>query len=113
QRRSGLQRVVRLHPQAAAGHHRALALGDQHDLERRRFLAAALLVEAGHGEHLKGSAKVEHLHVGEEGVLASVEIWVATPQNVETLCQARISTRRRNHPCGRYDGFDDKGKTWS
>ena len=48
-----------------------------------------------------------------EGVLASVEIWVATPQNVETLWQARISKRRRNHPCGRYDGFGDKGKTWS
>jgi len=48
-----------------------------------------------------------------EGVLASVEIRVATPQNVETLWPSDISTRRRNHPCGRYDGFGDKGKTWS
>ncbi len=46
-----------------------------------------------------------------EGVLAQVEIRVATPQNVETLWPSDISTRRRNHPCGRYDGFGDEGKT--
>ena len=47
-----------------------------------------------------------------EGVLASVEIWVATPQNVETLASG-LSKRRRNHPCGKYDGFGGKGKTWN
>jgi hypothetical protein len=45
-------------------------------------------------------------------VLASVEIWVATPQNVETLA-SDLSKKRRNHPCGRYDGFGGKGKTWN
>jgi len=48
-----------------------------------------------------------------EGVLVPVEIRVATPQNVETLWSSDISTRRRNHPCARYDGFGDKGKTWN
>ena len=61
----------------------------------------------------EGKRTVRHRGQQQEGVLASVEIWVATPQNVETLCQARISTRRRNHPCGRSDGFGGKGKTWN
>jgi hypothetical protein len=45
-------------------------------------------------------------------VLASVEIGVATPQNVETLASS-LSNRRRNHPCGRYDEYGGKGKTWN
>jgi hypothetical protein len=58
-------------------------------------------------------AQSTHSICRREGVLASVEIRVATPQNVETLWPSDISTRRRNHPCGRYDGFGDKGKTWN
>ena len=55
---------------------------------------------------------VGHVRIFREGVLASVEIRVATPQNVETPA-SDLSKRRRNHPCGRYDGFGDKGKTWN
>ena len=61
ERRAGFERDVGKDAQPSGRHHRFGALGDQHDLERRGFLAAPRLVEASHGKDLEGTAEVQYL----------------------------------------------------
>src|SRR5262249_45251560 len=66
ERRAGIERRVGNDAEPSGGHDRVGMLRKHEDLERRRLLTAAVLIEARHGEHFEGATEVEHLDVGKD-----------------------------------------------